>query len=130
MVPAELRGAAEKSRQADRRNRRDYRERMADAADDRAQAERDGPGRTARHFSRGSHTRRYARAGRPRTKPEPRDRIPGISRGSRSPRSDSEKSTPKNLHSNLRGHQSLRLAIDYLANSGESTQAPARAAQR
>src|SRR6202167_5171469 len=119
MVPAQLRRAAAPSRQTDRWNRRDHRERMAHPADDRAQAERHGSRRAPRHLSAGAEAARPAGAGRPRTDTHQRDRLPGIARETRSARKSAQADAAEDGHENLRGDESARRTIDRRARRGE-----------
>src|ERR1700691_4802595 len=112
MVPAELRRAVAQSRETDRRNRSDYRERMAHPADDRAQAQRHGSRRASRHLSAGAEAERHSGAGRARTATSERDRLPGIARETRSARESAQADAAEDGHPNLRGDESARRTID------------------
>src|SRR5271170_5751228 len=103
---------------------------MAHAADDRAQAERYGSGRPARHLYAGNEAAGHPRAGGTRADNQPGDRLPRFAREARSPRARAQAAAAEDGHANLRSDESSRGAVDRLANRGEFAQAAARAAER
>src|SRR5271156_6333847 len=103
---------------------------MAHAADDRAQAERHGSGRPARHLYAGNEAAVHPRAGGTRADNQPGDRLPLFARETRAPGARAQAAAAEDGPANLRGEESSPRAIDRRANRGESAQAAARAAER